>query len=198
MASRARQIPWPTCSVRLLVSSTVGKSCSTKGLLGWAACSRASARARRRTPDCKMAAGYPMKLGSSGPAVTGAIGGGLWFVSSHSKNLKRVRQQSFGLDTNLASQKLSPGFPAYGPDDAPWVATQDASGSYAAPLSGQPTPQGVLVGKAANEIWSGWSARCRTLTTRFGRRTSYRRSLPEGRRRLRRNIRNGRIEPRTF
>jgi ABC-type glycerol-3-phosphate transport system substrate-binding protein len=108
-------------------------------------------------PDCKMAAGYPLTFSSSGPAVTGAIGGGLWFVSSHSKNLKLAASAVVWLDTSLTSQNLSPGFPAYGPDDAPWVATQDASGSYATPLSGQPTLSQAF-NKAANEIWSGWSA----------------------------------------
>ena len=108
-------------------------------------------------PDCKMAAGYPLTFGSSGPSVTGAIGGGLWFVSSHSKNLKLAASAVVWLDTNLASQKLSPGFPAYGPDDAAWVATQNASGTYATPLAGEPTLSQAFA-KAANEIWSGWSA----------------------------------------
>jgi ABC-type glycerol-3-phosphate transport system substrate-binding protein len=108
-------------------------------------------------PDCKMAAGYPLKFTSSGPAVTGAIGGGLWFVSSHSKQLKLAASAVVWLDTNLTSQNLSPGFPAYGPDDAPWVATQNASGTYADPLAGQPTLSQAF-NKAANEIWSGWSA----------------------------------------
>lgn len=107
--------------------------------------------------DCKMAAGNPLTFTSSGPNVTGAIGGGLWFVSSHSKNLKLAASAVVWLDTSLTSQNLSPGFPAYGPDDAPWVSTQDASGTYATPLAGEPTLSQAF-NKAANEIWSGWSA----------------------------------------
>ena len=56
-------------------------------------------------PDCKMAAAYPMTFGASGPAVTGAIGGGLWFVSSHSKNLKLAASAVVWLDTNLTQSE---------------------------------------------------------------------------------------------
>jgi multiple sugar transport system substrate-binding protein len=108
-------------------------------------------------PDCTMAAGYPLTWSSSGPGVTGAIGGGLWFVSSHSKHLKLAASAMVWLSTNIASQKLSPGYPAYTPDDAPWIATQNGSGTYATPLTGQPTLDQAF-SKAANEIWSGWSA----------------------------------------
>jgi hypothetical protein len=52
---------------------------------------------------------------------------------------------------------LAPGYPAYGPDDAAWVAAQNASGNYAAPLSGEPTLAQAF-SNAANEIWAGWSA----------------------------------------
>jgi ABC-type glycerol-3-phosphate transport system substrate-binding protein len=108
-------------------------------------------------PDCTMAAGNPLTWGASGPGVTGSIGGGLWFVSSHSKNLKAAAAAVVWLDTNPASQNLSPGYPAYGPDDAAWVAEQSSSDTYATPLSGQPTLSQAFA-KAANEIWSGWSA----------------------------------------
>jgi ABC-type glycerol-3-phosphate transport system substrate-binding protein len=109
-------------------------------------------------PDCKMAAGYPLTWGAGGPGVTGAIGGGLWFVSSHSKNLKTAADAVTWLATNAnAQEKLSPGYPAYGPDDAAWVATQTASGNYATPVAGAPTLAQAF-SKAANEIWTGWSA----------------------------------------
>lgn len=108
-------------------------------------------------PDCTMAAGYPVTFGSSGPSVTGAIGGGLWFVSSHSKNLKLAASAVVWLDTNPASQNISAGYPAYGPDDASWIAGQASSASYATPLAGQPTLAQAFA-KSANEIWSSWSA----------------------------------------
>ncbi len=109
-------------------------------------------------PDCTMAAGYPLTWGSGGPGVTGAIGGGLWFVSSHSKNLKLAAAATTWLATNATAQaKLSPGYPAYGPDDAAWMATQASSGNYADPVAGAPTLAQAFT-KAANEIWTGWSA----------------------------------------
>ena len=109
-------------------------------------------------PDCTMAAGYPLKWTSSSPAVTGAIGGGLWFASSHSKNLKLAASalQWFATDPT-AQSKLSPGYPAYGPDDAAFIAAQNASGNYASPASGAPT-LGQAFSAAANQMWSGWSA----------------------------------------
>jgi multiple sugar transport system substrate-binding protein len=105
-----------------------------------------------------MAAGYPLKWTSTGPAVTGAIGGGLWFASSHSKNLKLAAAalQWFATDS-YAQSKLSPGYPAYGPDDAAFIAAQNASGNYATPANGAPT-LGQAFSAAANQMWSGWSA----------------------------------------
>ena len=109
-------------------------------------------------PDCTMAAGYPLTWTSSGPAVTGAIGGGLWFVSSHSKNAKLAAQAATWLATDPAAQAAaSPGYPAYGPDDAAWIAAQASSGNYATPAAGAPTLAQAFA-KAANEIWTGWSA----------------------------------------
>ena len=125
--------------------------------------------------DCTMAAGYPADVGSSGPSVTGAIGGGLWFVSSHSKNLKLAASAVVWLDTNLASQKLSPGYPAYGPDDAPWVAD---SGRVRAPTPlRSPVSRHSLRRSARRRTRSGPAGRrCRTPMTRSGPRTSCRRS----------------------
>lgn len=109
-------------------------------------------------PDCTMAAGYPLKWTSTGPGVTGSIGGGLWFVSSHSKNLKLAASALQWFATNsVAQSKLSPGYPAYTPDDAAWIAVQNASGTYAAPANGAPTLAQAF-SAAANEIWAGWSA----------------------------------------
>jgi multiple sugar transport system substrate-binding protein len=78
-------------------------------------------------------------------------------VSSHSKNLKLAASAVVWLDTNPASQNISAGYPAYGPDDASWVAGQSSSASYATPLAGQPTLAQAFA-KSANEIWSSWSA----------------------------------------
>ncbi len=109
-------------------------------------------------PDCTMAAGYPLKFGSNGPSVTGAIGGGLWFVSSHSKNLKLAASALEWFSTSTTAQsKLGAGFPAYSPDDAAWIATQNSSGNYAKPLAGEPNLAQAF-SAAANEIWTGWSA----------------------------------------
>ena len=109
-------------------------------------------------PDCTMAAGYPLTWGTKGPAVTGAIGGGLWFLSSHSKNQSVAASALVWLATSHGAQgALAPGYPAYGPDDAAWIAAQNSSGNYATPLAGAPTLAQAF-GAAANEIWAGWSA----------------------------------------
>jgi ABC-type glycerol-3-phosphate transport system substrate-binding protein len=115
-------------------------------------------KCKSSNPDCTMAAGYPPTWGSGGPNATGAIGGGLWFVSSHSQNLKLAASAAEWFATDATAQaQLSPGYPAYGPDDAAWVATQAASGNYATPAAGAPTLAQAF-SKAANEIWTGWSA----------------------------------------
>jgi multiple sugar transport system substrate-binding protein len=49
-------------------------------------------------------------------AVTGNVGGGTWFVSSHSKNLKAAEKfAEFVTTADDYQVALAPGYPAYGP-----------------------------------------------------------------------------------
>jgi len=163
MASLLDGVPRTALPVAYMFSSTFGSQYGGKivfyeGAAWMGGVFPGLGSCKSTNPDCTMAAGYPLTWGSGGPGVTGAIGGGLWFVSSHSKHLKLATAAVVWFATNSTAQsKLSPGYPAYGPDDAAYVATQQASGNYATPLSGAPTLAQAF-NKAANEIWAGWSA----------------------------------------
>ena len=98
-----------------------------------------------------LAVADPLSWGS-GPTVTGEVGGGLWFMSSHLKGATKALTASIltWLSTSYGSQGISPGYPAYVADETAWVAGQQASGLY----SNQIAP---VFAKAATEVWSGWS-----------------------------------------
>jgi ABC-type glycerol-3-phosphate transport system substrate-binding protein len=81
--------------------------------------------------------------------VTGNVGGGTWFVSSHSKNLEGAKKfVEFATTSDAYQVALSPGYPAYGPAAKKWIAKQEASGYYATPLA--------ALNDAASEVWAGW------------------------------------------
>jgi len=103
-------------------------------------------------PAGQMAA-YPPLKATNGASVTGAVGGGLWFVSSHSKQLKLAASVAQWLATSPAVQqniKISGGFPAYVPDDAAWLTAAEKSGYFANDI-------GPAFAAAAKEMWPGWS-----------------------------------------
>ncbi len=84
-------------------------------------------------------------------AVTGDVGGGTWFISSHSKNLTAAEKfAEFVTTADDYQVNLAPGYPAYAPAGAKWIAKQQASGYYATDL------QAVVT--AGTEIWSGWGS----------------------------------------
>ncbi len=83
--------------------------------------------------------------------VTGNVGGGTWFISSHSKNLKAAEKfVEFVTTADDYQVNLAPGFPAYAPAADKWIKKQEASGYYATDL------QAVV--KAGTEIWPGWGS----------------------------------------
>jgi ABC-type glycerol-3-phosphate transport system substrate-binding protein len=85
------------------------------------------------------------------PAVTGNVGGGTWFISSHSKNLKAAEKfAEFVTTADDYQVNLAPGYPAYAAASTKWVQKQESSGYYATDL--QP------VVKAGTEIWDGWGS----------------------------------------
>ncbi|MFD8421703.1 ABC transporter substrate-binding protein [Streptomyces sp. NPDC059466] len=94
-----------------------------------------------------VAAPLPWK-GESEPA-TGNVGGGTWFVSSHSKNLKAAEKfVQFVTTVDSYQVDVAPGYPAYAPAAQKWIAKKEASKYYATPL--QP------VVTAASQVWDGW------------------------------------------
>jgi ABC-type glycerol-3-phosphate transport system substrate-binding protein len=84
-------------------------------------------------------------------AVTGNVGGGTWFISSHSKNLAAATKfAQFVTTADDYQVEKAPGYPAYAPAATKWLAKQASSGYFATDL----TP----ITKAASEVWPGWGA----------------------------------------
>lgn len=106
--------------------------------------------AELKVPAGQTGVAPPPSWGSAAP-VTGDVGGGTWFISSHSKNLALDAKFLTFVATSPAYQvKLAPGLPAYASVQQQWLAAQEKSGYYATPLSALTT--------AAREIWPGWGS----------------------------------------
>ncbi|GID30317.1 carbohydrate ABC transporter substrate-binding protein (CUT1 family) [Paractinoplanes brasiliensis] len=85
------------------------------------------------------------------PAVTGNVGGGTWFISSHSKNLKAAAKfAEFVTTADDYQVNVAPGYPAYAAAADKWIKKQESSGYYATDL------QAIV--KAGTEIWDGWGS----------------------------------------
>jgi len=81
--------------------------------------------------------------------VTGNVGGGVWYASSHTKNEAAVAKF---LEYVIASDKaaeLNSGLPAYGSASDTWLAAQSESGFFAGDFSG-------ALSTAAGSVWQGW------------------------------------------
>ncbi|WP_329189266.1 ABC transporter substrate-binding protein [Actinacidiphila glaucinigra] len=91
----------------------------------------------------------PLPWKGESQAATGNVGGGTWFVSSHSKNLKAAEKfVEFATTADEYQVDVAPGYPAYAPAAQKWVAKQEASKYYATPLEPVVT--------AASQVWDGW------------------------------------------
>ena len=85
------------------------------------------------------------------PAVTGDVGGGTWFISSHSTNLAAAEKfAQFVTTADDYQVDLAPGYPAYAPAGAKWIAKQEASKYFATSL------QPMIA--AGGQIWPGWGS----------------------------------------
>jgi ABC-type glycerol-3-phosphate transport system substrate-binding protein len=102
------------------------------------------------TPKGELAvAAVPQWPGSAAPS-TGNVGGGLWLLSAHSRHLTEAADFLTRVTGNNAYQTdLAPGYPAYAPAAAAWLANQAKSGYYADNL----TP---VLQQAAGQVWPGW------------------------------------------
>lgn len=80
--------------------------------------------------------------------VTGNIGGGVWYASSHSKNLAAVKTflQWIVSDESVAG---TGGLPAYESAAEAWLAGQAESGFFGGDFVG-------AMSEAASTVWSGW------------------------------------------
>jgi multiple sugar transport system substrate-binding protein len=81
--------------------------------------------------------------------VTGNVGGGVWYASSHTKNEAAVAKF---LEYVIASDKaaeLNSGLPAYASASDTWLATQSESGFFTGDFSG-------ALSTAAGSVWQGW------------------------------------------
>ena len=101
-------------------------------------------------PAGQIGVAAPPTWGSEAPA-TGDVGGGTWFISSHSKNLAEAKKFAEFVTTAPNYQvKLAPGLPAFASAQKQWLAAQEQSGYYVTPLT--------ELTNASSVVWPGWGA----------------------------------------
>lgn len=81
--------------------------------------------------------------------VTGNVGGGVWYGSSHSKNLAAVAKFLEYVTNSDDAVKLAAGLPAYQSAADKWLAEQSSSGYYVGDFTS-------AVSTAAGSVWNGW------------------------------------------
>ena len=105
-----------------------------------------------KTPKGQIAVAPALHWADQNPAVTGNVGGGAWWISSHSKNVAAAAAFATWVTTQDGYQvDVAPGYPAYSPAAAKWIAKQQASGYWANDIS-----KPIIA--AAGEVWSGWGS----------------------------------------
>ena len=91
----------------------------------------------------------PQWPGTTTPS-TGNVGGGTWLLSAHSTHLSEAVDFLTWVTTADGYQAdLAPGYPAYAPAAAKWLANQAKSGYFASDISS-------VLQQAAGQVWSGW------------------------------------------
>jgi multiple sugar transport system substrate-binding protein len=102
-------------------------------------------------PNGTMAA-YPPPTATNGAHVTGALGGGMWLVSSHTKQPKAAVALAEYMATSPNVQKVGvdAGLPQYVPDEAKYV--KSLRSVFADPAITEASWK-----TAASEVWTGWS-----------------------------------------
>lgn len=100
-------------------------------------------------PAGQLGIAAPLPWKGDDKPVTGNVGGGTWFVSSHSKNLAAAEKfVQFVTTADDYQVKIAPGYPAYAPAAEKWVAKQESSKYFATSLEPIVT--------AASQVWDGW------------------------------------------
>jgi len=83
-------------------------------------------------------------------AVTGNVGGGTWFISSHSTNLEAAKTfLEFVTSSDEYQVALAPGLPAYAEAQTKWLENQAESDFFAGDFVSN-------VSTAAGLVWDGW------------------------------------------
>jgi ABC-type glycerol-3-phosphate transport system substrate-binding protein len=103
-----------------------------------------------KIPAGQMAAAGPLTWEGDTTAATGNVGGGVWMVSSHSKNLKAATDLATWLTTSTDFQANAPTYPAYVPAAKAWLANPVNKQYFATDVSD-------VFQKAADLVWTGWS-----------------------------------------
>ncbi|MEU5098686.1 extracellular solute-binding protein [Streptomyces sp. NPDC020996] len=104
-----------------------------------------------KTPAGQIAAASPLKFEGDFTAYTGNVGGGVWFVSSHSRNLKAASDLVTWMTTSDDYQATAGTYPAYKQAATAWLANQKKTGYFATDVSD-------AFRAAADAVWPGWSA----------------------------------------
>lgn len=104
-----------------------------------------------KVPAGQVAAAPPLKWAGQASTATGDVGGGIWMVSEHSKNLAAAASFVTAMTTDNSIQTAAPTYPAYKPAAAAWLAHQAKAGYFASDVSS-------AFQVAAGEVWPDWSA----------------------------------------
>jgi ABC-type glycerol-3-phosphate transport system substrate-binding protein len=105
-----------------------------------------------KTPEGQIAVAPPLHWADQDPPVTGNVGGGAWWISSHSKNLEAARDFAVWVTTSEEYQAdLAPGFPADTAAATKWLEKQQSSGYWANDIS-----EPIIA--AAGQVWPGWGS----------------------------------------
>lgn len=102
-----------------------------------------------KTPARQIAAAAPLAWDGQ-KAATGSVGGGVWYISSHSTNLKASSSLVDWLTTSDDNQASAPTYPAYAPAAKAWLANPANTDYFADDVSGP-------FATAAAQVWDGWS-----------------------------------------
>ncbi|GAA2895902.1 extracellular solute-binding protein [Streptosporangium fragile] len=104
-----------------------------------------------KTPKNQIAAAVPLKFSADPTNYTGNVGGGVWFISSHSKNLKAAADLVTWVTTSNDYQATAGTYPAFKQAATAWLAGQKETGYFAEDVAPAFT-------EAAGLVWPGWSA----------------------------------------
>jgi multiple sugar transport system substrate-binding protein len=81
--------------------------------------------------------------------VTGNVGGGVWYASSHSSNYAAVKKFLKFVISSDDAAKLASGLPAYQSTADAWLTTQASSGYFTGDFK-------AAISTAAASVWGGW------------------------------------------